>query len=54
VDDHAGRIDDASQRRPQTPTSTGDEVDLIVGAGEQLRSALGQLGSRHRDREPIH
>ncbi len=55
VDDHAGRVEHAPQRRPQPPPRALDEVDVRVGrrAAQELRAALGELGPRDRRRQAV-
>jgi hypothetical protein len=53
VDDHAGGVEHAAQRGPEPLARPRDEVDVGRVPGEDLRAPLGQLGPRHRRRQPV-
>ena len=48
VHDDAGGVEHAPERRAQARAGAVDEVRVIVGAGQQLGAALGELGARDR------
>jgi hypothetical protein len=53
VDDHAGRVEHTAQRRAQALARPRGEIDLVVGAGEQLGPALGDDRPRGGDRPDL-
>jgi hypothetical protein len=53
VDDHAGRVEHPAQRRAQALARPRGEIDLVVGAGEQLGPALSDDRPRGADRPDL-
>ena len=49
----AGGVEHAPQRRAQPRPGAVDEVGVVVGAGQQLGAAVGQLGACDRGREAV-
>ena len=49
----AGGVEHAPQRRAQARPRPDDEVGVVLGAGQQVGPAVGQLGTCDRGRQSV-